>query len=73
MCLGNENKEKNTLMMTGMVFLVIANLTRGVLDRLFHAGDGVTDGVYGLLLGVAITCLLMSVRAKARRRSGDEP
>ena len=64
MSLQERLKDRNTLVRIGLVCLVIGNLLH-LLARPTPAFDqGLIDGVFGLFTGLAIGCLLMSLRRK---------
>lgn len=50
------------LMRLGMLFLVLGALSLRYLGRLTHLPEDATDGITGLLYGLAIGCLLVSLR-----------
>ena len=67
----NRMKERN-LMLTGMAFLAIANLSRWLLRLTAGFGQDLLDGTYGVLFGVSIGCLLLSLWLRRRRNSEEE-
>ncbi len=69
MTLRNRLKEPNTLMRIGLVCLVLGNLSRFVHPSSNFPAD-LIDGMTGLLFGVSIACLLMSIRLRGRHCSG---
>ena len=50
-------KNPNTLILIGGVSALLAALASRFLRPNAYYGDGVTDGVTGLLFGIAIGCL----------------
>ena len=63
-----ENRPNRTVMMRiGLACLLAANLSRWFLHPTFRYGESLVDGSVGLLMGVAIACLLLSVRRAPRR------
>jgi hypothetical protein len=70
MTLHTKLKEPSFLIRTGMLSLVLANLSLRFFHPSANISDRVTDGVSGLLFGIAIACMLLGVRMNARRRSG---
>jgi hypothetical protein len=66
----NRMKERN-LMLTGMAFLAIANLLHWLLRPTAGFGQDSIDGTYGVLFGVSIGCLLLSLWLRRRRSSGE--
>jgi hypothetical protein len=63
-------KERN-LMLIGMAFLAVANLSRWFLHPTAGFGQDSIDGTYGVLFGVSIGCLLLSLWLRRRRGSGE--
>jgi hypothetical protein len=61
-------KDPNTLIRIGLVFLIIAGLSRWFL-RPADFSEGVIDAAKGFLYGVAIACLLLGLW-KNRGRTG---
>lgn len=60
MCLLRRDGKTDTLMMTGFLFLLLANVSQLVFRHTPALGDDLTDGVRGLLFGVAIATLLLA-------------
>ena len=61
-------KHPTTIMRAGMAFLVAASLALRFLPRWKGLNHDLADGVAGLLYGVAITLLLMSVWMRGKTR-----
>ena len=61
MCLLRRERKMDKLMMTGFVFLILANTSQLVFRHTPSLGEDLTDGVRGLLFGVAIASLLLAV------------
>jgi hypothetical protein len=61
MCLLKREGKTGTLMMNGFVFLILANAAQLVFRHTPSLGEDLTDGVLGLLFGVAIASLLLAV------------
>src|SRR5260221_13803288 len=57
----------NTMMRIGMAFLLIANVARYFLRPTSAISQGWIDGSVGLLFGLAIGSLLLSLRRRSRR------
>ena len=53
----------------GMAFLLIGNVSHFLVHPASRFGQDAFDGVYGLLTGLAIACLLLSLRREERRPS----
>ena len=51
----------------GLVFLILANVSRYFLKRSGSVSESVADGATGFLFGVAIATLLLGVWLKSRR------
>jgi hypothetical protein len=60
-------KDQSVVFRSGLLFVILANLSR----RFFHPGvtfsEGFVDAFTGLLFGLAIGLLLLSVSMKRRR------
>lgn len=67
---GKMNDPK-ALLLTGMATLLLASILNFVMRWAGDAED-LMMGIMGLLYGVSIALLLLSVRLKARRRAGTE-
>ena len=72
MRLRNRLNNPTTTMRVGMSFLILASLARWFLRPSAGLPESVVDGTTGLLYGVAIACLLLSVALRGRRRSGGD-
>lgn len=66
----NRQQQFNPLLVTGMVILALAGLARLFFQRLTHLPESVTDGVMGLLYGLAIGCMIWGL-VRNRRRGFD--
>lgn len=62
-------KDPNLVLRLGLAFLILAMLTNFFLHPSARFGDGVTDGLKGMLYGFAIGMLLLSIRLRARSTS----
>lgn len=62
-------KDHKTMMRVGMSFLILASLSRWFLHPSVGVSENWVDGITGLLYGVSIASLLVSVRLKASRGS----
>jgi hypothetical protein len=67
----NRLKDRKTVRSIGLVCLILAGLSRLFLHRTVGFGPNVIDGTIGLLYGVSIGCLLLSLRTN-RQCSHDE-
>jgi uncharacterized membrane protein len=56
------------LLVIGLWFLVLANVWHWFAQRIAHLSEGLTDGLFGLFMGLAIGTLLLGV---ARRGKTD--
>lgn len=72
MNLRNRLNDGNTLRSIGLVSLILASLSRWFLHPTAGFGQGLIDGTTGLLYGVSIGCLLLSLRRTNRQCSRDE-
>jgi uncharacterized membrane protein len=70
MILRTRLKEPFVLIRIGLVFLILASLSRWFVHPGINISERVTDGVTGLLYGVSIGCMLLGLLWHARRRSG---
>ena len=61
----------NRTLMTGLVFMAVANVVRLLLERHSSMPEGPRDGAVGLLYGLAIGCTLLGVWRM--RQSGASP
>ena len=50
----------------GLVFLVISNIARIVFERRLHVPDRIGDPILGVLYGIAIGFLMVTVITKSR-------
>ena len=50
----------------GLVFLVISSVTRLVFERRLHVSDHIGDPILGVLYGISIGFLMVSVITKSR-------
>ena len=66
MSLEEKLKDRNTLVRIGLVCLVIGNLLHLLARPTPAFGQGLIDGAFGLLTGLAIGCLLISLRRPVR-------
>jgi hypothetical protein len=63
-------RNQNRLLLIGMWFLACANLWHWFAPRVVHISESIIDGSFGLMTGVAIGCLLLSI--VRRRRCPDD-
>ncbi len=63
-------KNHKALMMLGMVFLIIANLWPRFIHLVVDLSPDWIDATHGMLYGLAIGLLLLSVRLNCRQRRG---
>lgn len=66
-------KEPSTLMRIGPVCMALGLLSERFVHPSSHLSADFIDGMTGLLFGVSIACLLMSIRLKGRPRAGTTP
>ena len=66
------SKNRNKLLIIGLWFMAFANLWHWLASRHWHLSDSMTDGIFGVFMGVAIGCLLISIaRRRTSKCSGD--
>jgi hypothetical protein len=58
-------KMNNTIMI-GLLFLVIANLSRWFFQHHGITSENIADGVLGMFYGLAIGCMILGVRRGCR-------
>ena len=65
-----EKKAKNpkTIISLGMFFLAVGGISLQ-FTHYFKVPSDLVDGVIGFFYGMAIACLLLGIRLKARQRS----
>jgi len=51
----------------GMSFLVTANIWHWFAERIAHISEGVTDGLFGLFMGLAIGTLILAFAGRGKR------
>jgi len=51
----------------GMLFLVLANTWHWYAQRIAHVSEGLTDGLFGLFMGLAIGTLIFAIARRGRR------
>ena len=61
----------NVMMRVGLVLMILASVAKYFLHPTAHFGEGWADGTIGLLYGLCIGCLLLSIRLRGRRCSSD--
>ncbi len=69
MRLRQRMKDPKVVLQLGLIFLVLASLAARFLHPSARLDESFTDGVKGLLYGLAIGFMLLSVHRRARRRS----
>lgn len=65
----NKLKNPQTLLLTGMAALLVANILHIAL-RWAGDAENLVMGAMGLFYGISFGLLLLSARLKARRRAG---
>jgi len=66
MCIVTREGKPDTLLITGFVFLILANAAQFVFRLVPSIGEDMSDGLRGLLFGVAIGSLLLAMWRNAR-------
>ena len=62
-------KDARVVLRLGCLFLILATVATRFLHPTAQFGDGVTDGAKGLLYGLAIGFMLLSIQLRMRRSS----
>jgi hypothetical protein len=57
---------KNRRLQIGLIFLILANATHFLVRPAGTPARDVVDGIFGLLIGISITLLLLSLRRRER-------
>ena len=65
----NELKDPAILIRVGMLFLLLASLSKWFWHPSASVPADLADGITGLLYGVSIGCLLLGSKGKRRRQS----
>jgi hypothetical protein len=65
-------KDHTVVLRIGLVFLILANLSRWFFHASATFSEGFVDFANGLLFGLAIGFLLLSVAMKSRGRSATD-
>ena len=60
-------QDRTTMMRVGMLFLVVGALSLRFLPRVPGMSEDLADGLSGLFYGLAIGCLLVSLRMRRRQ------
>ncbi len=69
MSIHERMKDPNLVMRLGLVFLIIALIANRFIHPAAIVNDGWTDGIKGLLYGLAIGFMLLSVYRRGRSRN----
>jgi hypothetical protein len=70
MCVLGERKAMPRMFFVGNLFLLLASACKLLLGRHFGVPDGIGAGITGVFYGVAIGCLLLSIRKRGPRAAG---
>jgi hypothetical protein len=69
----NRQKNPQTMIFVGMLFMVLFNAWPRLLHLTFNLGPDWIDAIRGYLFGVSASLLLWAVRLKCcQRRHGDQ-
>jgi hypothetical protein len=71
MTLRNKLKQPGVQIRIGLMFLILASLSKWFLRPTVELSDGWTDGITGLLYGVSIGFMLLGIWRKSRRGPGE--
>ena len=63
----DKMKDPNVVLRLGMMFLILAGLANRFLHPTASFSEGMTDGIKGLLYGLSIGFMLLSVWRRGRR------
>jgi hypothetical protein len=55
-------KNRKTMMQIGLICLILGNATHFLLRPAERSGQDLVDGIFGLLIGVSIACLLLGLQ-----------
>ena len=66
MCTRNDKRPLARMLTAGFVFLIPASVSNWYLHNHTGLGDGLTDGITGLLYGITITCFIIGLAAARR-------
>jgi hypothetical protein len=69
MCLPIRDDRAQRFLMTGLVFLTLANVSQLIFRHTPSIGEDLVDGIRGLLFGVAIGSLLVAIWRNGRAAS----
>ena len=59
-------KNRKTMMQIGLVFLILGNASHFLVRPAGTSARDVVDGIFGLLIGISIALLLLSLRRSER-------
>jgi len=68
MCLVRRDGKPDRLMMTGLMFLVLANVAQLIFRHMPSLNEDLIDGLRGLLFGIAIATMLLGIWRTAHVR-----
>lgn len=69
MSVREKMKDPNLVMRIGLMLLIVAILANRFIQPAAIVNDGWTDGIKGLLYGLSIGFMLLSIHRRARRRN----
>ena len=69
MSIHERMKDPNLVLRLGLMFLIVAMLANRFIHPAAIVSDGWTDGIKGLLYGLAIGLMLLSVYRRGRLRN----
>ena len=68
MCLLRREGKPDRLMMTGFMFLILANVAQLIFRHMPSLNEDLIDGLRGLLFGIAIANMLLGIWRTAHVR-----
>ena len=71
MTFGKGRRPYNRLLLLGNVFLIPAIMSNRALLHYTHLSEEISDGVVGLLYGLAIGCYIVGIRRMVRGSTHD--
>jgi hypothetical protein len=66
-----QRQRFNSTVSLGLVFMAAADVVRLVLERHSSVPEGPRDGLFGLLFGLGIGCIVLGMRQM--RHAGEPP
>ena len=64
--LKNLFRDRQAMLSIGMIALIVANISHFLIHPAGHIAQDLSDGVYGMLIGISIGFNLLSLRLRVR-------